>query len=309
MTPIYRRIGQGNCGTVWTAVSGFDAFISIKREDGGTGRSLKNDYNMHTQILHCLSSHHPRVQIPKCLEYVPSENEIWWTRQLPRFPNGFQVPCNALVTERIPPFSAMIRDRIIETFCPESLRASIESIKSSLPNKDCLIRPYLGRRRRLEKQSKLSSFSLRNYPLHADQIEELQLDTKLYARIIAATLADLYWRANVYANDVEFVLAPAKEDHSPSIIVSDTIGEHILWILDFDCCRRMEMDEEGVKQAVSAFYGNDPYYPRPRRENPQDRVLWEEFKTQFLESSAAIVKENDIDPALPTLWVHLAEAH
>ena len=134
----------------------------------------------------------------------------------------------------------------------------------------CLVRPYLGRRRRLEKQSKSKSFSLRNYPLHIDQIEELKLDGKLYARIMAETLAHLYWGAHMDANDVEFVLAPPREGHSNPLIAhlprrstigSETLGEHVVWILDFDCCRPMTLDAKGVGQAVAAFFRNDPYYP------------------------------------------------
>lgn len=47
-----------------------------------------------------------------------------------------------------------------------------------------------------------------------DQIEELGLDSDLYLRILAETLATLYWRVHVDANDVEFVLAPQDPDLS-----------------------------------------------------------------------------------------------
>lgn len=154
-----------------------------------------------------------------------------------------------------------------------------------------MIRTYLGRRRCLEKHSKYKSFSLRNYPLHIDQVEELKLDGKLYAGIMAETLAHLYWRAIVDANDVEFVLTPPRKAHTnqlgarsahSSIIKSERLGGHVVWILDFDCCRQITLDEKGVEEAVAAFYGNGSYYPRPGRDNNMDQALWEEFKHRFL---------------------------
>lgn len=78
-----------------------------------------------------------------------------------------------------------------------------------------------------------------------------------------------------------------------------------MWILDFDCCRHMPLDEEGVKQAVDAFYKNDPYKPRPGRDN--DRTLWIEFKNRFIEASLAILVLGSPGAHLPALWIELAE--
>ena len=309
MIPVFRRIGQGFCGTVWAAQIGSGETFAIKREDGGPGRSLRNDYDMHIQILESLYGSISKFSVPYCYGYISSHNQEWWHQQLMKFPKDFQVACNALLSERIPPFPRKVRDRIIEEFCPDSLRAKIESIKSSEPDQDCLIRPYLGRRRRLEKQSKYKSFSLRNYPLHIDQIEKLELDGKLYARIMAETLADLYWRAKVDANDIEFVLAPPRDGcmAPSSSLGSGILGEHIVWILDFDCCRQMAMNEKGVEQAVTAFYKNDPYYPRPGRDNGTDQALWKEFKHHFLGKSEAILGQGSPEACLPGLWVDLVE--
>ena len=316
MDQSFRRIGQGFCGTVWAAPTESGDTFAIKREDGGPGRSLQNDYNMHLQVLKSLSGSFTKVVVPRCHDYVSAHNQTWWDERVSKFPEQYQVPCNALVSERIPPLPKKARETIIEKYCPNSLRPKIELIKASEPNQDCLIRPYLGRRRRLEKQSRYKSFSLRNYPLHVDQIEELKLDEKLYARVMAETLAHLYWRANVDANDVEFVLASPRESHTnhldassahPPTIKSDELGEHVVWILDFDCCRHMTLDETGVAQAVAAFYRNDPYYPRPGRDNSMDQALWEEFKHCFLDASEAILGQGSPKARLPALWVDLVE--
>ncbi|KAL8833618.1 MAG: hypothetical protein Q9170_004166 [Blastenia crenularia] len=301
-TTEYRKIGQGFCGTVWAEEEPTDPLaIAIKREDGGPGRSLRNDHDIHQTIVTGL----PAIEflhVPACLQFLASDDQIWWAQELSRFPEGFQ-PCNALVTERIPPFSEEVRNRIVEKYCPEKLRPKLGSIKSHKANKDCLIRPYLGRRRRQERRTQLMSFSLRNFPLHLDQIEDLALNGKIYARIMAVTLARLYWQLHIDANDIEFVLAPPRPKQSAArntVINSQFLGDHVVWILDFDCCKHMAMDEGGVEQAVAAFYRNDPFYPRPG----QNSVLWKEFKDGFLEASEVVLGAG---AHLPSLWISIVE--
>lgn len=58
-----------------------------------------------------------------------------------------------------------------------------------------------------------------------------------------------------------------------------------MWILDFDCCHPMMMNDAGVKQACDAFYRNDPYYPRPGSGYAEDEELWYVFKEKFLACS------------------------
>lgn len=312
MAHCLRRIGQGFCGTVWADTTGTCA---LKREDGGPGRSLYNDYVMHQTVSQSFCTSRSAAYVPGCCEYVSCDDRAWWDEHLSRFPKNFQIPCNLLVTNRIPSFSKTVRNTIIDLYCPESLKSSI---KSSEPDQDCLIRPYLGRKRRFEIHSRFKAFSLRNFPLHIDQIEDLALDGVLYARAMAETLAILYWKAHIDANDVEFVLAPppTKPEQSvcfgeslahQNILCSHSLGEHVIWILDFDCCKTMPLNEKGVNQAVAAFYKNDPYYPRPRCGDIKSQALWNAFKDRFLEASDAMLKRGSSEARLPTLWVELVE--
>lgn len=304
-----RRIGQGFCGTVWASSTESSAF---KREDGGPGRSLYNDYIMHLKALQSLSHPGHRTCVPACHRYIKGSDATWWDVNMSAFPKEFQIPCNILVTDRIPPFCQGVRNTIIEIYCPSAL---IPSIKSSRPDEDCLVRPYLGRQRHAQnrKQSRFQAFSLRNYPLHVDQIEELQLDGALYARIMAETLARLYWIAHIDANDVEFVLAPPRHDQAETgyagapILQSEILGDYCVWLLDFDCCRAMSQDEAGVDQAVAAFYKNDPFYPRPGKTDDRDQRLWDMFKYHFLSSSAAILGRESPEARLPGRWIALVE--
>ena len=123
-------------------------------------------------------------------------------------------------------------------------------------------------------------------------MEELELDTTVYARAMAEALAIMHWIAKIDANDVEFVLAPPRK--GTQSFCSLSLGAHCMWILDFDCCRSITMDQAGVEQAAAAFWKNDPYFPRPAKSSREDRELWAVFKEQFLQTSGNILGSDDI---------------
>lgn len=127
----------------------------------------------------------------------------------------------------------------------------------------------------------------------------------VYARVMAETLAVLYWVAHIDGSDVEFVLAPERQGETGRVVESGVLGEHTVWLLDFDCCRDMSQDEAGVEQAVAAFYKNDPFFSRPGRENERDRLLWKTFRERFLEASGQILGS---ETSLARLWVKMIEA-
>jgi hypothetical protein len=194
----FRHIGHGFCGSVW-AVDRPGNACAIKREDGGEGRSVLKDFVMHQKILAVmqdLKSRSPQtlaitsnIAVPACHQLVRQDDSTWWSDRLKRFPSQFQIPCNVLISDRIPPFSQETRETLIDRYCPAQTR---QSAKLHEANSDCLVRAYLGRRRRIERQSRFHAFSLRNYPLHVDQMEDLGLDRDSYAKVMADTLAIMH---------------------------------------------------------------------------------------------------------------------
>ena len=82
----------------------------------------------------------------------------------------------------------------------------------------------------------------------------------------------MHWIAGIDANDVEFVLAPGDR-------VNNVLRRHSMWMLDFDLCRDITMDENGIEKAVKAFWRNDPFYPRP------GKALWDTFREQYIHTS------------------------
>ena len=295
----YRRIGQGHCGSVWTA-EGEEGTMVMKREDGGEGRSLLNDFNMHSLVLRAADSYDNfKVCVPRSPDFLQSHDN-WWALHLSRFPEGYS-PCNTLQSERIPPLPQDVRNRLIDLYCPTE---GVSTIKASDTNQDCLVRPYLGRRKLRLDQRKTQRglgrmfFSLRNYPMHLDQAEDLALPIVSYAHSMAETLAVLHWVAKIDANDIEFVLGGCQPQTETAEYTHDILGRHALWILDFDLCRPLSMDNAGVEQAANAFVKNDPYFPRPATKSP-DSACWIEFSNRYLECSQAIVAGNGVDFTLP----------
>lgn len=232
------------------------------------------------------------LSVPQCHELILADNLSWWNARLSHFPPNYTACC-ALITERIPRVPRSISNKIVDLVCADNEKVA-EFVKNNPGDDDCLIRPYLGRKSRYGQQgpstSRFQRFSLRNAPLHIDQMRSLNLDVNSYAEAMAMALAIMHWGAGIDGNDVEFVLAPPWVHEEQDMFQSEFLGSHCVWILDFDCCREMTTDEAGVEQACKAFYRNDPYYPRPGSGDVEEN-LWEVFKEKFLECSKSTMGE------------------
>ncbi|PYH83239.1 hypothetical protein BO82DRAFT_332101 [Aspergillus uvarum CBS 121591] len=290
----YQRIGAGFCGTVWARSPTGPA---VKREDGGPSRSLANDFTMHNRAYAAFlsfsyakrnmrnSSTQLQARIPQCHKYITPQDQSWWDTNLRWFPDGYTA-CNAILSERIPPFPEHTRRLLVDRYCPPEIR---HDILHSASNEACLIRPYIGRQRTystaLNGRSRFRGFSLRNFPLHVDQMAELGISTEdvdCYAGIMGEALATFHWVAKMDANDVEFVLAPISNDGTN--IITNILGTHSMWVVDFDLCHFISMDLKGVQQAVEAFFKNDPFCPRPHTAH------WPAFRDQYLSATGKIAR-------------------
>lgn len=296
----YRQIGQGFCGSVWAVEGGNTA---IKRDDGDSGGSLMNDYKMRKLVLKAADALQNQVSvcIPRWPDIIKKDSSpSWWMYNLSRFPTGYE-KCNILFSERIPAFSQNVRDRLINQYCPTSL---VAAIKANDADRDCLIRPYLGRRNiQNEARRGQNTFSLRNFPLDLGQAEDLGLPILQYAHAMAEMLAMMHWSARIDASDIEFVLAGApSEPGTGSTYTHSFLGTHSLWILDFDCCKPLSMDDAGIEQAARAFVRNDPFFPRPSVHG-WDSTLWIEFERRYFECSYAITGVNGDNCQLPMKFI------
>ncbi|KAK4183639.1 zinc finger protein-domain-containing protein [Podospora australis] len=209
-----------------------------------------------------------------------------------------------------------------------------ESAKASPLNNDCLARVYLGRRRQNPHAAPPTpNFSLRNFNFCLDQMLELGLPVREYAREIASCLAILHWHARMDGYDIEFVLGSDAEPSYITTHVTESLGIDVedleelpkhtdsevslrlglqrravrLWVVDFNLCNRfpmknafiLEHEKEFISQLVLAFFENDPYYPLPLMELDVDRELWSIFRQEYEKMAAEILSESETLKPLP----------
>ena len=309
-----RGIGWGSCGKIYHQLG--TTHVVKKAINGNIVLSdecrLWNDLIMHKKVEEVIDSHNVGrdnipVLVPRVYRYI-SKTDEWWKTHDHMFPPEDRTPENLLISEHIPPIHSIGRNALMDYFCPEKLRPGAKLQDS---NNDCLIRLYLGKRHdhitRLRPGDK-TYFGIRNFPLCLDQMEDIGLDTMAFASAMADTLALLHWEAKIDAADIEFVLGGAPclthkplprfeelrhltADTSTATAVPDAgAGAPVthMWLLDFNQCQPIPMNETGVDQAVKRFLDNDPYYPRPATENGSE-CLWLHFQQRYLAASRLIL--------------------
>lgn len=308
-----RAIGWGSCGIVYEELGTTHV---IKRAIKGNAAlsedcRLLNDLFMHKAVeeaferLSRKQSFAPPFHVPRLCSYITRDDRLCWSTHARMFADGDRTPEDLLLSERIPPVHLVARHALIDQYCPEELKAGARLQES---NEDCLVRLYLGKRRDLVPRIRPRRFfGLRNFPLCLDQMQDLGLETHQYAMAMAEALAMMHWEARIDAADVEFVLGgPPSLIHRPvpslqilqqskatsptEVAMSQSqAGATHIWLLDFNQCQAMTMDEHGVDQAVKRFFDNDPYFPRPSTAGGKDMELWDVFASAYLGASNRIV--------------------
>lgn len=110
-----------------------------------------------------------------------------------------------LVSERIFPLHDSIQSALLESLAPDMTVRQRETYLSNPNNNNCLVRLYLGRRGVGRRKVRAEEMSLRNFPMHVDEMERLCLPITTYITTMAQSLALMHWRAGIDANDVECV--------------------------------------------------------------------------------------------------------
>ncbi|KIY52170.1 hypothetical protein FISHEDRAFT_35658 [Fistulina hepatica ATCC 64428] len=152
------------------------------------------------------------------------------------------------------------------------------NVQSKGPN---LCRLYFGKTfvEQLSESSRPRFFNSSNFPLDAARYTQLrrrfprELDSiENVAHGMGEMLGRLHGRAGVDGRDVEFVLG------------GDGMFGCSYWVIDFNQVREWNKTEDDIATLVSAFFSNDPYYPRPR---PNDS-LYQSFKKGYQEAFVQI---------------------
>ncbi|RSL43623.1 hypothetical protein CEP54_015021 [Fusarium duplospermum] len=299
----FRKIGAGACGAIFGR-HGKPAVIKLAKVSDSD--ELWNDYIMHKHLLEQFTRHQvTSVRIPKCYGFVPKDRqEFWHNNEALTQAAGpvCHIPTHGLWSERIQPLPDITRRLLVEKFCPQRVKSQALLDPA---NRDCLVRVYLGSQR---GRTGGMFFSLRNFKMHLNHLVELNLGVYELASSMATALAVMHWGAKTDARDVEFALGSITEP-LPSMAAAEIAAlppntwtgpqsddledfhhrKTVLWLLDFNQVRAITMDAEGIAQAVEAFGINDPYYPKPLRESPVAKDLWDKFVKVYLETAGRVL--------------------
>ncbi|KAK0355161.1 hypothetical protein LTR02_003845 [Friedmanniomyces endolithicus] len=305
-----RHIGQGQCGTVFALVG---TGMVLKIANGPAKKDvLFQDCQIHKHVEEGFATipftQKPDISTPQFRSWISLLNETFWRDMPPNSPTGFSKGY-ALLSERIFPVPAPLRDAIFDRYAPKELLGARQKAAAlaEQKNQDCLVRVYLGRR--MNKERTAVNFKLRNFELHVDEIEDLAhvgLSAAAYSSAMAQSLAVMHWGANIDASDVEFVLGsapmikavPTRQEilsmgpdgaMYPRKSLNFKAGSVGLWLLDFNECNEFDPKEASwLEVLVKGFFWNDPYYPRPDTmcgSSGREKELWIVFKEAYLDAT------------------------
>lgn len=309
-TKHFRQIGKGQCGTVYAI--GQDRVTKLPNSTVKADE-LFQDARIHELVIKAIQcvrrDSHIRIDInvPGFTAWLDPTSQPFWRDTVRRFDaRSISVPNYGLISDQIHPLHLETRRTLVDTLYPRSTKDQKLTLLNRQENSDCLVRLYLGRREVDRSKLDHNNITLRNFPLHIDEMKHFKLDTKAYAEVMAQTLAVMHWKAGIDANDVEFVLGSAPEfNKTPQHkgIQNETMDTAAklynfnlerrsigIWLLDFNQCSTFSDDAAGLKKIVDSFWWNDPYYPRPNSTNLEDKELWEIFAEAYLALSSKLTE-------------------
>lgn len=312
-----RQIGEGYCGEVFWLVGTNKA---LKRAKAGKVNTdmLKAEYHAQEAVWLAFRQYATDLRVPhRGFAYDIDDSDFWRGQGmlLPPVQNGERR--FVMKYEYIRPVGKDVREKLIQEYCSPAYAGAASAFGE---NEDCLIRLYLGQHGTPGAPKLGRTFGLRNFPMTVDKmeslapwlLEHLNHDIEYYAQKIGEGLAIVHWAARYDGRDIEWVVggAPVMEDDVPTlqeaILPRFVKGQEALlstrkkleslkrtsyvWLLDFNQCKPISLDEAGVDMAVSAFFDNDPYYPRAGQ---GDASVWRTFTDAYLE-----ISQNILDPAV-----------
>jgi hypothetical protein len=298
------QIGKGLQGTIFEQIGNprYDGSrYAIKQERPGNSAlrtNLANEYAIHTAVHAAFDRYKPlvhnRVQVPAVYGYEDSDHSIR-EHLLEDSRASLRIGQATMKMERILPLPKIARKALVARYQP--YRMDGDRIVNDTPNKHCLVRVYLGKRR--PDYTRKGGFSLRNFPLYLDDMVLLLLDTDRMAIEMGQSFATMHWGAGVDGDDVEFVFGTdcigreANVDHRPFIVQCRRIG---LWLLDFGQCERVDLsaDADVVYEAFWAAMvtGDNQSFIPNCKDNPQ---LWASFKHGHVEAGRLILKDKGLE--------------
>lgn len=224
------------------------------------------------------------------------------SQALPRVPHYSAEDCTPaqmadgafLCLERIPPVLHSTRAGLIKRFLrPEDQAAA----RADPKNKDCLCKIYLGNKTTdmtaHERADELST--MRDFPLHLDQIFDLGLGAADLAKAMARGLAAGHWVAHMDMKGVDYVIGGRQRDPSSDAYYHAPLQ---LWMLDFDKVAPLDNSVDAdkylpnIRRLVAATRATGgPYYPRVLARTEDEWYVWVDFCRTYIETSTILLEK------------------
>ncbi|KAI1354841.1 hypothetical protein F5Y01DRAFT_311215 [Xylaria sp. FL0043] len=284
-TQNYREIGAGLQGVVYERLG--SANVAKKERSTNQGRQLRDEFGMHQKVSDAFLKYKEcssDVRVPQPFDFIAKESVS--PEFLSRMPEDDRKPSDIATMERILPLPKVVRKALIKQFYAEEDSLSDENLVTQLlnerPNKHCLVRVYLGRRRVVVPKE---SFTLRNFPLTLDMMGRLGLDVMEFATMLGSAYAIMHWAANITGDDTEFVLGTSTT--SDNDLQQRSVH---LYLIDFGQCEVVDMkeDQDVIFQAFKGsmvLQQNQIYLPHPKR----TVTLYQAWKAAYLNTARRVI--------------------
>ncbi|KAF9046825.1 hypothetical protein BDZ89DRAFT_1155091 [Hymenopellis radicata] len=265
-------IGAGSFAEIYVINGGRVAYKQIRSSDGA---ALRSEYDALRAVYRRCNTD-SFFGIPRPLAFNdPAHDSTGYSMSSPSPPSSQRRrPARPVVAEEellIFHSATYAMDRIHAL--PPNARARLRALyippTSTIEAGPVICRLYFGK----TLGTRISRFyNTLNFPLDEGRYNtlvsifpELPSATEV-AQGIAEMLARLHYRASIDARDVEFILG------------GDGGAGFTFFVIDFNQVRYWPKTLERIDELVSAFFANDPYYPRPRPSDP----LYVAFKEAYL---------------------------
>lgn len=292
-----REIGQGLQAAIFEHVGHEPVMKKEHPRNARTANNLINEFVIHQLVYDAFQLHGPglecNISVPRPMTLFTTENVQSYQDILDKLPKEFQTSSNLVQMEPVLPLPKVIRRALIDKFYPRDGDVSIDTntlhrVLNHLPDKDCLVRPYLGMR---NKTYAREDFSLRNFILDLPSMQQLDFEVEELSETLGRAYAIIQWGAHVDGDDVEFVLG-SSTTIGPDFNEGPSYQHRMvdLFLIDFGQCEvvNMDSDPQVVYQAFKGamVMGDNAYFIPNYRHTPN---LFMAFADSYAQTAKALV--------------------
>lgn len=299
------EIGKGLQGAIFERVGHTLVVKKEHMENARSAQNLKNEFAVHQRVHASFQHYAPLlgccVSVPRPVRLVTSDEGHIHRSIVEALPNDVQSSSDVVEMERVLPLPKTIRRALIERFYPEKSEdhavspTVVQGVLGLVPNKHCLVRPYVGMGSKTYTQA---HFSLRNFILSLQSLRDLGFDVEGLATTLGKAYAIMHWGAHVDGDDVEFVLGSSTTDSPDSQEASLQSREISLHLLDFGQCEMVDMssDPQVVYQAFKGAMvtGDNAYFIPNHRLSPG---LFQAFVEAYSQAADEIIRDQSLSHA------------